>query len=203
MSISLPKLLVPSAVQSAALQVLSVACAWLFFYHVSVVWMAYLSFNDETFWVFLPAGVRLVAVILFGWVGVAGVFIGSLLTPDDVAFSHVLVLSAVSALAPQLALLLGRRLLHLSATLASLNPMHLVVLTVMASSVNALLRVGILDLLNNPQPVFNVLPMFVGDLVGTFMIFYLCLALLWGIRHWFRWASPHFVNYLTHFDIDQ
>ena len=34
MSISLPKLLVPSAVQSAALQVLSVACAWLFFYHV-------------------------------------------------------------------------------------------------------------------------------------------------------------------------
>ena len=190
MSISLPKLLVPSAVQGAALQVLSVACAWLFFYHVSVDWMAYFSFNHETFWVFLPAGVRLVAVILFGWEGVVGLFVGNVLTPDDVAFSHVLVLSAVSALAPQLALLLGRRLLHLSATLASLNPMHLAVLTVMASSVNALLRVGILNCLGNSQPVFNLLPMFVGDLVGTFMIFYLCLALLWGIRHWFRLSEP-------------
>ena len=190
MSISLPKFLNPSTVQSAALQVLLVACAWMFFYHVSIDGLAYFSFNHETFWIFLPAGIRLVAVILFGWVGVVGLFIGSVLTPDDVPFSHVLLLSAVSALAPQLALLLGRRLLHLSATLASLNPMHLAVLTVMASSVNALLRVGILNCLGNSQPVFNLLPMFVGDLVGTFMIFYLCLALLWGIRHWFRWASP-------------
>ena len=190
MSISLPKFLPRAAVQGAALQVLSVACAWLFFYHVSVDWMAYFSFNHETFWVFLPAGVRLVAVILFGWVGVVGLFVGNVLTPDDVSFSHVLLLSAVSALAPKLALITGRRLLHLSPTLASLNPMHLAVLTVMASCYNALLRVGILNCLGNPQIVFNVLPMFVGDLVGTFMIFYLCLALLWGIRHWFRWASP-------------
>ena len=135
-------------------------------------------------------GIRLVAVILFGWVGVVGLFVGNVLTPDDVSFSHVLLLSAVSALAPKLALITGRRLLHLPPTLASLNPMHLAVLTVMASCYNALLRVGILNCLGNPQIVFNVLPMFVGDLVGTFMIFYLCLALLWGIRHWFRWASP-------------
>ena len=95
MSISLPKFLPRVAVQGAALQVLSVACAWLFFYHVSVDWMAYFSFNHETFWVFLPAGVRLVAVILFGWVGVVGLFVGNVLTPDDVSFSHVLLLSAV------------------------------------------------------------------------------------------------------------
>jgi len=185
MSIVLPTYLNPSAVRSAALQALLVACVWVFFYHVSVDGMAYLSFNHETFWVFLPAGVRLVAVILFGWVGVVGLFIGSALTPD--AFGDVLMLSAVSALAPKFALITGRRLLHLSPTLASLKPFHLGVLALIASSVNALMRVGALHLLGNPQPVFNLLPMFVGDLVGTFLIFYLTLFGLWLAR---RWVMP-------------
>ena len=144
MSISLPKFLNPSTVQSAALQVLLVACAWMFFYHVSIDGLAYFSFNHETFWIFLPAGIRLVAVILFGWVGVVGLFIGSVLTPDDVPLSHVLLLSAVSALGPKLALITGRRLLHLTTTLVSLKPIHLVVLTLVASSYNALLRVGLM-----------------------------------------------------------
>jgi len=186
MSISLPKFLPRAAVQGAALQVLSVACAWLFSYHVSVDWMAYFSFNHETFWVFLPAGVRLVAVILFGWVGVVGLFIGSVLTPDDVPFSHVLLLSAVSALGPKLALITGRRLLHLTPTLVSLKPIHLVVLTLVASSYNALMRVGLMQFLGNSQFLFNLLPMFVGDLVGTFMIFYLAVFGLWLARRWLR-----------------
>jgi|APCry1669188970_1035186.scaffolds.fasta_scaffold85085_2 hypothetical protein len=191
MSIALPTYLNPSAVRRAALQALLVACVWVFFYHVSVDGTAYFAFNHETFWVFLPAGVRLVAVILFGWVGVVGLFIGSALTPDAFAFGDVLMLSAVSALAPKLALISGRRLLHLSPTLASLKPFHLGVLALIASSYSALMRVGALHLLGNPQPVFNLLPMFVGDLVGTFLIFYLCLALLWSIGRWSRWASWH------------
>jgi len=177
--------------RSAALQVLLVACVWIVFYHLSTDVLAYFAFNDEAFWIFLPAGVRLVAVILFGWVGVLGVFIGSVLTPDDVPLTHVLLLSAVSALSPKLALISGRRLLHLSPTLASLTPFHLVVLALMASCYNALMRVGLIHLLGNSQRVFNLLPMFVGDLVGTFLIFYLCLALLWSIGRWSRWASWH------------
>ena len=191
MSISLPKFLNPSAVRSAVLQVLLVACAWIIFYYVSIDGLAYSAFNHETFWVFLPAGVRLVAVILFGWVGVVGLFIGSILTADDAMFSHVLLHAAVSALAPKLALITGRRLLHLSPTLASLKPIHLIVLAVMASSYNALLRVGMIHLLGKPQPVFNLLPMFVGDLVGTFMIFYLALFGLWLAR---RWLMPPLKN---------
>jgi hypothetical protein len=71
--------------------------------------------------------------------------------------------------------------------LASLKPFHLGVLALIASSVNALMRVGALHLLGNPQPVFNLLPMFVGDLVGTFLIFYLTLFGLWLAR---RWVMP-------------
>jgi len=153
--------------------------------------LAYFAFNDETFWVFLPAGVRLVAVILFGWVGVVGLFIGNVLTPDDVPLTHVLLLSAVSALSPKLALISGRRLLHLPPTLASLTPFHLLVLALMASMYNALMRVGSIHFLGQSQPLFNLLPMFVGDLVGTFMIFYLALGLLWLMKAWFRLYEPH------------
>ena len=187
MSISLPKYLLPSAVRSAALQILLVVCAWIIFYHLSVDMMAYFAFNDETFWVFLPAGIRIVAVIIFGWVGVVGLFIGNIFTPDNFPLSHVLMLSAVSALSPKLALISGRRLLHLSPTLASLNPLHLVVLALMASCYNALMRVGLMHLLGYSQPLFNLLPMFVGDLVGTFMIFYLTVFSLWLAR---RWVMP-------------
>ena len=186
MSISLPKFLHPSVWRAVALQVLLVACAWMFFYHVSIDMLAYFSFNHETFWIFLPAGIRLVAVILFGWVGVVGLFIGSVLTPDDVPFSHVLLLSAVSALGPKLALITGRRLMHLTPTLVSLKPIHLVVLTLVASSYNALMRVGLMQFLGNSQFLFNLLPMFVGDLVGTFMIFYLAVFGLWLARRWLR-----------------
>ncbi len=185
MSISLPKSLNAAAVRSAALQVLTVVCAWIIFYHISIDVLAYFAFNHETFWVFLPAGIRLVAVILFGWVGVVGLFIGSVLTPDDAIVSHVLLLSAVSALAPKLALITGRRLMHLSPTLDSIQPMHLVGLALMASSYNALLRVGLIHLLGKSQPLFNLLPMFVGDLVGTFIIFYLAMFCLWLVRRWF------------------
>ena len=187
MSISLPKYLHPSFVRSAALQILLVTCVWIVFYHLSTDVLAYFAFNHETFWVFLPAGIRLVAVILFGWVGVVGLFIGSVLTPDDVPFTHVLLLSAVSALAPKLALISGRRLLHLSPILTALTPFHLVVLALMASTYNALMRVGLIHLLGHAQPVFNLLPMFVGDLVGTFIIFYLAVFGFWLAP---RWVMP-------------
>jgi hypothetical protein len=172
-------------VRSAALQVLLVACVWVIFYHLSIDVLAYFAFNDETFWVFLPAGIRLVAVILFGWLGVVGLFIGNVLTPDDFPLGHVLLLSAVSALSPKLALISGRRLLHLPPTLTSLNPFHLLVLALMASCYNALMRVGLMQLLGHSQPLFNLLPMFVGDLVGTFIIFYLAVFSLWLARRWF------------------
>jgi hypothetical protein len=182
MSISLPKFL-----HLSALQVLLVACTWVMFYHISIDLMAYFAFNDETFWVFLPAGIRLMAVVLFGWVGVVGLFIGNVLTPDDVPFTHVLLLSAVSALSPKLALISGRRLLHLSPTLISLKPIHLLVLALLASCYNALMRVGLMHFMGNAQHVFNLLPMFVGDLVGTFIIFYLAVFGLWLSR---RWVMP-------------
>ena len=187
MSIPLPKSLNVAAVRSAALQILLVVCAWIIFYHLSIDMLAYFAFNEETFWVFLPAGIRLVAVILFGWVGVVGLFIGNMLTPDNFSFGHVLLLSAVSALSPKLALISGRRLLYLSPTLESLNSIHLAVLALIASSYNALMRVGLMHLLGYSQPLFNLLPMFVGDLVGTFMIFYLAVFGLWLAR---RWAMP-------------
>ena len=175
----------PSAIRRAALQVASVVCVWIIFYRVSGVVFSYLEYNHETFWVFLPAGVRLVAVMLFGWVGVVGLFIGSALTNDDVRLSHVLLLSAVSSLAPKLALIVGRRLLNLNPTLDSLNPIDLIILALIASCFNAIMTVSLFHLLGESQLLFNLVPMFLGDLVGTFMLFYLAVFGFWLARRWF------------------
>lgn len=176
----------PLPIKKSALQILLVACVWIIFYYVSVHVMAFFSYNDKTFWVFLPAGVRLVAVILFNWLGVVGLFIGSVLTPDDVPFRDVLLLSAVSALTPKLALSTGRRLMNLCPEFVSLKPIHLLMLALMASSYNAVMRVWLINHLDNSQPMLNLLPMFVGDLVGTFIIFYLSVLCLWLAQRWLR-----------------
>ena len=178
MSFHLSKLLSLVACLRGLLQIALVACAWVFFFYLTTFLFAYAEFNHEAFWVFLPAGVRLMAVMLLGWLGVVGIFVGSALTNDSANLNLVLLVSLTSAIAPKLGLITGRRLMSLPKSLHSLNPIRLMVLALLASFFNAFLTVGLFQLLGKPQHVFNLIPMFVGDMVGTLIIFYLTL-LLW------------------------
>ena len=80
-----------------------------------------LAFSEQVSWIFLPAALRMIAVLLAGWVGALGIFLGSVATsiyllglndPD-----YILIVGGISALAPTAALLrdateLGRTVCH-------------------------------------------------------------------------------------------
>ena len=83
---------------------------------VVLLWTLLFELNDWMFssvertpfinWVFLPAALRVVAVLLLGWRGVAGLFLGALLTnrPEwGVNLMDTLALSTLSAAAPWVA----------------------------------------------------------------------------------------------------
>jgi hypothetical protein len=154
---------------------------------ISVVWVILYILNDWLFdhvaislyasWVFLPAALRMLAVMLCGWVGVLGLFVGSVVTGY---YTHgmtdpgmLVVLAGLSALTPMMAFLVCTRWFGWRADLRGLNATQLVVLSTLVSLFGAtlhnlhLLAIGAIETFG---PTF--MTMFVGDMVGTFIVLY-------------------------------
>ena len=125
--------------------------------------------------VFLPAGVRILAVLIFGWSAAIGLFIGSVVTAAPIwHLPAALVPGLISALGPAAAVFVGTRSLQLRDDLSGIGLRQVAIISIADGAFNAV-----------PSNVFfwwrhriatpwqDVLPMFVGDLVGTFVLLYL------------------------------
>jgi len=159
------------------LQFVVVVGLWVSLYTLNDWMFDHWSFSAHVSWIFLPAALRMIAVLLLGWVGAAAIFFGSLMTCFFVAeltnVSHMLIISGLSALAPTLALLLCAHFFGVNADLAGLSARKLLLLSVLAASFTAGLHnihfsaVGYVDAIGD-----SILAMFVGDLVGTLVVLY-------------------------------
>lgn len=141
------------------------------------------EFSEHVSWIFLPAALRMIAVLVMGWVGVAGIFVGSIVTSvyvmGQIDPGHVLIVSALSALSPTLALLLCAHGFGVQANLVGLSASKLLILGVVAASFTAVLH-NIHFFLSGQVDVFSesLIAMFVGDLIGTLVVLYGAKALL-------------------------
>lgn len=150
--------------------------AWVLAFELNALAFGWTAWGTGIEWVFLPAAVRLGAVLLFGWRGALGIGLGSLLTSIAV-FSGppglVASIALASALSPLAAVRLTLGHFRVSATLAGLTARHLIVCTVLYAAINALShnlifwQAGALA-----SPLDGLLPMFIGDLLGAFLVLY-------------------------------
>lgn len=169
------------------LPVVGVALAWVALFKLNTYWFEFLSISPYVGWIFLPAALRLLAVLLFRARGVAGLLLGAAVTNDTLWLSDPMLatgLSASSALAPALALWLGARWLSLSSTLAGLSGLQLVALSALAAVCSSALH-GLVFLgtsLDNHW-IDSLVSMTVGDFVGTLLVLYSAYALM-------RWRRP-------------
>lgn len=154
---------------------------------IATVWVALYALNDWLFehvavsvyasWVFLPAALRMLAVMLCGWVGVLGLFVGSMITGY---YTHgltdpgmLVVLAGLSALAPMMAFLVCTHWFGWRGDLRGLSAMQLVVLSTLVSFFGAslhnlhFLTIGAIDGFGS-----TFMTMFVGDMAGTFIVLY-------------------------------
>ena len=173
----------PKWLASACTQVLVVAIAWVTLYLVNDWLFQFVAVSEYVSWVFLPAAVRMLAVLLAGWFGVAGLFVGSLITGlygfDGTPIGQVVVLAGLSALAPMLALILCTSWLNLRSDLRGLSALQLLALSVVCGALTAglhSLHLWGFGVVGQFSDAF--LPMFVGDLVGTVTMLYVAKILL-------------------------
>lgn len=158
-------------------QVLIIATVWVTLYIVNDWLFSQLAISDRTSWIFLPAALRMLAVMLLGWVGALGLFVGSLLTgwfgTQSPQLDDLIVVSGISALAPLFAYFFSIKILRIRSDLRGLNASCLLMLSVVCAAVCAGLHSAHFSMAGYVQEFFDVfVPMFAGDLIGTLIVLY-------------------------------
>jgi len=154
-----------------------VAGLWVGLYVLNDWLFDRLAFSEHVSWIFLPAALRMIAVLLAGWVGALGIFLGSLATciyflgTSDP--SYVVVIAVISALAPTAALLVRARFWGPQLNLTGLSATHLLALSTVAAGFTAIIHNAYFMMLGKVDAVASSMgAMFVGDLIGTLIVLY-------------------------------
>lgn len=154
-----------------------VAVAYFLFYKLNDWLFSVVKVSDHISWVFLPAAIRMLAVLLLGWAGVAGLYLGSLsvIGPNlAVDPASALVVAAVSSVPCLVAARIVQRVQGVGSDLAGMTGRQLVIFGVaggLASSAAHTLYFVVTA--ESAAPLAGFMPMFIGDTIGTFIMLYL------------------------------
>lgn len=133
------------------LQTAGVVLGWLALYKLNDLLFPAAEIDPFVSWIFLPAAIRVLAVMVFGPAGVIGLFIGSYLTIEPEVqenMVHAGMISLVSAVAPLIAVRFCQTRLALPDTLAGLRPRNLFCF----SLAGAVLNVGLHQIVCSSTP---------------------------------------------------
>lgn len=150
--------------------------AWVALFELNAWVFAAFTWAQGIAWIFLPAAVRVLAVLVCGRWAVLGLFAGALLTSgavyaDDAAAA--VLGAAVSAIGPWLAVELFRLATRLPMDLRGLTPRRLLALSVLSALCNVVPANLFFWLAGiRAEPFTGLVPMFVGDLAGIFVVLY-------------------------------
>lgn len=141
-------------------------------------------------WIFLPAGLRLLSILLLGSSGAIGIFLGSLLVALNMGKSTpvgMVAESIISAGAPLLTYYLALRY-GLAVNLKNLTAKSLFLLATIFATASALMH-SIWYATQGVAESFatSFLAMFIGDLLGTIIVLYIIRASLILVEN--RWRG--------------
>lgn len=143
-------------------------------------------------WLFLPAGLRLLLVLLCGWPAAVGIMIGGWITGSWMLAEHAWLVPAfgvINGLAPLLAAWLAHRYLGMRLSLANLTPLSLPGLSLLFAAINVLMQQA-LYLLSGLTPVGELptalFAMFFGDVTGALVVLFLTSLFFQVHRHLVR-----------------
>ena len=157
--------------------VLGIALAWFVLFELNTWLFSRIHLTGFISWIFLPAAIRMFAVMVGGWAGALGLFLGAILTNLSLLKYepfNILVLAGLSTLGPLVAFNLCTRWLKLPQDLAGLQSSQLLVFAVAGAIFNTIphnLYFYFTGL--SPDAWSGIVPMFIGDLAGTLIVLYL------------------------------
>jgi hypothetical protein len=162
--------------------VLGVALGWFVLFHLNTWLFSRIHLTGFISWIFLPAAIRMLAVMVGGWLGALGLFLGAILTNLSLLKYepfNIVILAGLSTLGPLVAFNLCTRLLKLPQDLAGLQYSQLLVFALAGAIFNTIphnLYFYFTGL--SPDAWSGIVPMFVGDLSGTLIVLYLTSLVL-------------------------
>jgi len=140
-----------------------------------------LEWTQTVDWIFLPAAVRLLMVLLWDRPGAIGLWVGAIVTGIPIfglLTSRWLVAATVSAAAPYIAIALSRRLFDLRPTLQGLTPASLLKLSVVGAVTSVAMHSTLFWFWGQKHIAHGAVAMLVGDLTGTLIVLYAARALI-------------------------
>lgn len=158
-------------------KVLIAAALWVAFYWTNRLLLGAVELSDVASWIFLPAAVRLLVVLLWRWQGALGLFLGTLLTNEALAglpWGQSLCVAAMSSLGPLAAILIGQRHFLIGNSLVGLTPPQLCVFAALNALISAGLHATYFAAIGmSPGFGLTVLTMATGDFLGAMIVLYL------------------------------
>ncbi len=152
------------------------ALAYVLFYALNDWLFNQAKVSNYISWVFLPAAVRMLSVLMFSWAGVLGLFVGSLAVVFDLFQAepvHALSLACLSSVPSLLAARFVQRATGVGDDLAGMTGKHLLVFGLAGGLANSLVHsVYFAGYQGNLEPLHGFVPMFVGDTIGTLLMLY-------------------------------
>jgi hypothetical protein len=143
---------------------------------VNMAFFSRFEFAPGINWIYLPAGVRLLATLLFAEAGAIGLLLVSwgvsygVFFPEDP--TRAFVGGVVSAVAPYMVYRIARRHWGLESTLSNLTSGRLLLLAVLFSLASPALHHVWFAIEGQPELLRSFVAMFVGDLNGTLLVMY-------------------------------
>jgi len=165
-----------------AYQILVVAVLWVGLFWLNNSVFSALNISEFVSWIFLPAALRMIAVLLLDWIAVAGLFVGVLITSSlliDSSLIEMFPLAIISSYFPLLAKRVCTIRLGLTEDLAGISPLHLGVFALVGALFNAIPSQFYLYAIHRTEfPLNSLMPMIIGDVAGTMLVLYLASTIL-------------------------
>ena len=148
------------------------------FFHLNDLIFSIFEYSDGISWVFLPAGFRVILVLIMGLPGALGLMLGSWFIDRELFTQNAAALAflngIVGGLTPWLVLKLLIHRQWLDPKLQSLNALLLLKMTLIFAATTALMHQLVWLVLDRPNLNIwvDIWPMFMGDALGTLLMLY-------------------------------
>jgi len=161
--------------------IFGVAAVWIVFFRLNAFIFNGLDHSIFASWIFLPAAVRILAVLIFESPALWGLMLGAFATSTPgMDIAHVLVICFMSGLAPYVAVSACRKYMGLSSDLSGMGVRDIIALSFYGALANAVLLNLTLFMLGTTYfDMIQVATVFIGDVLGTALVIYALAALLW------------------------
>jgi hypothetical protein len=162
--------------------IIGVILVWVLLYQLNIILFREFIINNFVHWIFIPQGVRIVAVIIFAELGVVGLFFGTLVTYfwNGFTIGNPLIVALISSINPYLAVNFSRYLLKLDSLFNQLSAEKLLIISLISALFNSAIHQFYFHMRINAKFANDAMVMFFGDFFGSLILLYcMSIAVKW------------------------